>query len=45
MRRPPSLMPAIITPFTEQGDVDRDAHASNVEILSASGIEGFLIAG
>jgi len=45
MRRPPRLMPAIITPFTERGEIDLDAHASNAGILSGRGIEGFLIAG
>jgi len=45
MRKPPRLMPAMITPFTEHGVIDADAHGSNVAILSSSRIEGFLIAG
>lgn len=45
MQRPPRLMPALITPFTEDGDIDMDAHAANLATLVARGIEGFLIAG
>ncbi|MCJ7725147.1 MAG: dihydrodipicolinate synthase family protein, partial [Acidimicrobiia bacterium] len=42
---PPRLMPALITPFTESGEIDLDAHASNVATLADRGIPGFLIAG
>lgn len=45
MRRPPRYLPALITPFTRSGHLDLEAHAHNVELLSTTGIEGFLIAG
>jgi dihydrodipicolinate synthase/N-acetylneuraminate lyase len=38
-------MPALITPFSDGGDIDADAHASNVALLSSRDVEGFLIAG
>lgn len=38
-------MPAIVTPFDADGDLDLDAHRHNVEVLSGLGIEGFVIAG
>lgn len=38
-------MPALITPFAESGEIDLDAHASNVAALTGRGIPGFLIAG
>jgi len=45
MRRPPRLMPAMITPFTPDGEIDPEAYGSNVAILSGRGVEGFLVAG
>jgi dihydrodipicolinate synthase/N-acetylneuraminate lyase len=38
-------MPAIITPFDDDGSVDLEAHAVNVRLLSAAGIAGFAIGG
>lgn len=38
-------MPALITPFAAGGDIDVGAHASNVALLAARSVEGFLIAG
>jgi 4-hydroxy-2-oxoglutarate aldolase len=38
-------MPALVTPFDEDGDIDLGFHRHNVELLSALGIDGFLIAG
>lgn len=38
-------MPAIITPFTADGEVDPTAHASNVAQMMVEGATGFVIAG
>jgi dihydrodipicolinate synthase/N-acetylneuraminate lyase len=38
-------MPAIVTPFTEAGEVDLDAHRHNLAALSDRGVKGFLLAG
>lgn len=38
-------MPALITPFTERGEIDTKAHTHNLRVLADRGIEGFLIAG
>jgi dihydrodipicolinate synthase/N-acetylneuraminate lyase len=45
MRTPPRAIPALITPFTESGDLDVAAHAFNLRALSAQGVDGFLVAG
>lgn len=45
MRTPPRAMPALITPFTTDGDLDLGAHAGNLERLTAQGAGGFLLAG
>jgi dihydrodipicolinate synthase/N-acetylneuraminate lyase len=45
MRTAPHVMPAIITPFAPDGDLDVAAHAHNVAVLAAAGIEGFVIGG
>jgi dihydrodipicolinate synthase/N-acetylneuraminate lyase len=45
MRTPPRAIPALITPFTEEGDPDVTGHAFNLRALSAQGVDGFLIAG
>lgn len=38
-------MPAIVTPFDSTGELDTAAHQHNVEVLSAAGIGGFVVAG
>lgn len=38
-------MPALITPFTQRGEIDRKAHTHNMRVLAGYGIEGFVIAG
>jgi dihydrodipicolinate synthase/N-acetylneuraminate lyase len=42
---PPRVMPALVTPFDADGELDSDAHRHNVTFLSDRGIEGFVIAG
>lgn len=41
----PTAMPAIITPFTSDGELDPTAHANNVSQMLAEGISGFVVAG
>lgn len=41
----PRTMPALVTPFTENGDLDLDAHASNVATMVDRGARGILIGG
>jgi dihydrodipicolinate synthase/N-acetylneuraminate lyase len=41
----PRAMPAIITPFTTDGEVDPTAHADNVSQMQLEGTTGFVIAG
>ncbi len=41
----PEYMPALITPFTQRGEIDRKAHTHNMKVLAESGIEGFVIGG
>lgn len=41
----PKVMPALVTPFTETGEVDLGAHAHNVETMFDRGARGLLIAG
>ncbi len=38
-------MPALITPFDKQGEIDLAFHRHNLTTLAGHGIEGFLIAG
>lgn len=38
-------MPALVTPFTDAGDVDLDAHGHNLRTLREMGAAGFLIGG
>lgn len=38
-------MPALLTPFTQRGEIDTRAHTHNLRVLADRGIEGFLIAG
>lgn len=41
----PHFMPALITPFTAEGEVDIKAHTHNVKTLAELGMEGFVIGG
>ena len=41
----PRLLPALITPFDQAGELDLAAHRHNVTTLWERGIKGFLIAG
>jgi dihydrodipicolinate synthase/N-acetylneuraminate lyase len=45
MLDPPEYMPALITPFTRNGEVDAKAHTHNLRVLSEVGISGFVIGG
>lgn len=45
MRPLPDYMPALITPFTQRGEIDVKAHTHNMRVLADRGIEGFVIAG
>ena len=38
-------MPALVTPFTEDGDLSEAAHLHNLRVLTEAGIAGFLLAG
>jgi dihydrodipicolinate synthase/N-acetylneuraminate lyase len=41
----PRLMPALVTPFDEHGEIDIEAHQRNLKKLWKAGIRGFLIGG
>ena len=45
MLTPPNLMPALVSPFNNQGELDLGAHEHNLAFLVGMGIRGFLIAG
>jgi 4-hydroxy-2-oxoglutarate aldolase len=45
MRSTPSVMPALITPFDQAGELDAKAHAHNVGFLTGMGCEGFILGG
>lgn len=45
MRPLPDYMPALITPFTQRGEIDSKAHTHNMRVLADRGIEGFVIGG
>lgn len=45
MRPLPDYMPALITPFTQRGEIDTKAHTHNMRVLADRGIEGFVIGG
>lgn len=45
MMPPPEYMPALITPFKRNGDLDEEAHVRNVRKLAERGIEGFVLGG
>jgi 4-hydroxy-2-oxoglutarate aldolase len=38
-------MPALVTPFTRAGEIDTEAHTSNLRVLADQGIGGFVIGG
>ncbi len=38
-------MPALVTPFDEDGEIDLDAHRHNLATLAGRGVAGFVIAG
>ncbi|MDE0232611.1 MAG: dihydrodipicolinate synthase family protein [bacterium] len=41
----PRAMPAIITPFNDQQELDLDAHRHNLSFLGGLGYQGFVLAG
>ena len=41
----PEYLPALITPFTQRGEIDIKAHTHNMRALAERGIEGFVIGG
>ena len=41
----PEYMPALITPFTQRGEIDLKAHTHNMRVLADRGIRGFVIGG
>ncbi|HEX9761629.1 MAG TPA: dihydrodipicolinate synthase family protein [Acidimicrobiia bacterium] len=41
----PDCMPALVTPFTQRGEIDVRAHTHNMRFLADAGFEGFLFAG
>jgi len=45
MRTPPRILPALITPFDDHGDLDLAAFGSNLRMLFDRGVHGFLIGG
>ncbi|HUG31868.1 MAG TPA: dihydrodipicolinate synthase family protein [Acidimicrobiia bacterium] len=45
MRPLPEYLPALITPFTQRGEIDIKAHTHNMRVLADRGIEGFVIGG
>lgn len=45
MRPPPRVVPALITPFGDDGTIDTDAHRHNLTTLAGRGVEGFVLSG
>ncbi len=45
MRPPPRVVPALITPFGDDGSIDTDAHRHNLTTLAGRGVEGFVLSG
>jgi 4-hydroxy-2-oxoglutarate aldolase len=45
MRPLPVYMPALITPFTQRGEIDVKAHTHNMRNLAGRGIDGFVVGG
>ena len=41
----PRYLPALITPFTQSGELDLKAHTHNMRVLAGHKIEGFVIGG
>jgi dihydrodipicolinate synthase/N-acetylneuraminate lyase len=41
----PEYMPALVTPFTNRGEIDLKSHSHNVRFLAELGVEGFLLGG
>lgn len=41
----PRVMPALITPFTADGEIDANAHVHNLGRLASSGVEGVVLGG
>lgn len=41
----PDYLPALVTPFTQRGEIDLKAHTHNMRALAERGIEGFVIGG
>lgn len=41
----PDYLPALVTPFTQRGEIDLKAHTHNMRTLAERGIEGFVIGG
>lgn len=45
MRTPPHYMPALITPFDDEGNIIFEAHIHNLRIQQERGAEGFVLGG
>ncbi|HHC08623.1 MAG TPA: dihydrodipicolinate synthase family protein [Actinobacteria bacterium] len=45
MRRPPRVLPALVTPFREDGALDVVAFRHNLRRLAADGVAGFVVGG
>ncbi len=45
MRTPPHYMPALITPFDDEGQIIVEAHAHNLRLQAARGVTGFVLGG
>lgn len=45
METPPRVMPALVSPFDDAGEIDIDAHRHNVTWLTSRGVDGFVIGG
>lgn len=45
MRTPPTVMPAMVTPFDENGEIDDAAHRHNLRTLNERGLGGYVVGG
>ena len=45
MRTPPTYMPALITPFDDEGDIIVEAHRHNLHKQTSRGVAGFVLGG
>lgn len=45
MRTPPTYMPALITPFDDEGDIIVEAHRHNLHLQTSRGAAGFVLGG